>query len=110
RNHPDRDKKRGRIWRVQHQAQTPFPVPDFTRLSGDELLAKLGGESLAQSHLAWQAITDRQMQELTPTLREMLSGRSGGRVLADGARIGALWALEGLRAVTLTTLQPLLAD
>src|SRR5688572_3252655 len=55
RTHPDRDKTRGRIWRVKHKEQTPFPVPDFTKLSGDELLAKLGGPSLAQSHLGWQA-------------------------------------------------------
>src|SRR5437867_11444107 len=85
RNHPDRDKKRGRIWRVQHHDQKPFPVPDFTTLSGDELLIKLGGDSLAQSHLAWQAIIDRQMKELTPALHGMLSGRAGGRTLSDGA-------------------------
>src|SRR6266700_3226986 len=71
RNHPDRDKKRGRIWRVQHRSQTPFTVPDFTRLSGEELLAKLGGESLAQHHLAWQAMTDRQVRERIPELRAM---------------------------------------
>jgi putative membrane-bound dehydrogenase-like protein len=57
RNHPERDKKRGRIWRVKHREQKPFPVPDFAKLSGDELVAKLGGDSLAQTHLAWQAIT-----------------------------------------------------
>ncbi|HXG49390.1 MAG TPA: PVC-type heme-binding CxxCH protein, partial [Methylomirabilota bacterium] len=66
RNHPERDKKRGRIWRVKHKNVKPFDVPDFTKLSGDALLAKLGGASLQQSHMAWQAITDRQMKELTP--------------------------------------------
>jgi len=106
RNHPDRDKKRGRIWRVQHRSQTPFPVPDFTKLSGEELLAKLGGDSLAQSHLAWQSITDRQMRELVPSLRSMLSGRG----ISDGARIGALWSLEGLGAVDAAALEPLFAD
>jgi len=106
RNHPDRDKKRGRIWRVQHRSQTPFPVPDFTKLSGEELLAKLGGDSLAQSHLAWQAITDRQMRELAPSLRSMLRGHA----VSDEARIGALWSLEGLGAVDAAALEPLFKD
>src|SRR5439155_17397795 len=110
RNHPDRDKKRGRIWRVKHREQQPFPVPDFTKLSGEELLAKLGGDSLTQHHLAWQAIVDRQMKELTPALRAMLSGRWKGRELTDGARMGALWALEGLAAVDAAAVAPLLAD
>jgi putative membrane-bound dehydrogenase-like protein len=110
RNHPDRDKTRGRIWRVKHREQTPFAVPDFARLSGNELLAKLGGESLAQHHLAWQAITDRQVKELIPELRAMLSWRRGVTPVSDGARIGALWALEGLDAVDLPTLKPLFRD
>src|SRR6185369_13972417 len=38
RNHPDRDKTHGRIWRVKATAQKPFEVPDFTKLSGDDLL------------------------------------------------------------------------
>src|SRR5437588_11191379 len=50
------------------------------------------------------------MKALVPALRGMLSGRWGGRVLSDGARIGALWSLEGLGAVDATLLNPLLAD
>jgi putative membrane-bound dehydrogenase-like protein len=105
RNHPERDKKRGRIWRVRHQDQPPLPVPDFTRISGEPLLAKLGGPSLMQSHLAWQAITDRQLNEFAPALR---------RIALDAAqpparRLAALWALEGLHAATTEMLKALLA-
>jgi hypothetical protein len=92
RNHPDRDKKRGRIWRVKHKDAKPLEVPDFMKLSGDELLARLGGENTPQSHLAWQAITDREMKELAPKLKSIVSDKS----LKAGKRIGALWALEGL--------------
>jgi putative membrane-bound dehydrogenase-like protein len=92
RNHPDRDKKRGRIWRVKHGGQKPYEVPDFLKLSGDELIAKLGGANTPQSHLAWQAIGDRQMNELAPALKKAFNdtGAPGGR------RIAALWALEAL--------------
>ena len=60
RNHPERDKKRGRIWRVKHKDQKCFPVPDFTKLAEGEIVGKLGGQSLAQSHLAWQTLVDKR--------------------------------------------------
>ena len=106
RNHPDRDKKRGRLWRVKPRDWKPFEVPDFMRLSGDELIAKLGGPSLAQSHLAWQAITDRQLTDLAPRLKSLLADPAQPVV----RRIAALWALEGLHAVDVGILRPLLSD
>ena len=97
RNHPDRDKTRGRIWRVKAQTAKPFDVPDFTRLGGDALIAKLGGDSLAQSHLAWQAIGDRAA-ELN---RESAVGEKCLAIWKDGAqpaarRIQAAWAAAGM--------------
>ncbi len=106
RNHPERDKKRGRIWRVKHRERKPFPVPDFAKLSGDELIAKLGGDSLAQTHLAWQAITDRQLTNLAPKLKARIADKSQ----TAAKRIASLWALEGLRQVDAGTLTPLLAS
>ncbi len=105
RNHPDRDKTRGRIWRVKAKAAKPFDVPDFTKLSGDELIAKLGGDSLAQSHLAWQAIGDRGItsmyfsnqgnSETQAKLWKMLKMKDPS---ASSARVlGALWAIEEAR-------------
>jgi putative membrane-bound dehydrogenase-like protein len=102
RNHPDRDKTRGRIWRVKHSSQKPFAVPDFTTLPPDELVAKLGGQSLAQSHLAWQAITDRQLATLAPALKTVLADDTQ----AAARRIASLWALEGLHSVDAASLQP----
>jgi len=89
RNHPDRDKTRGRIWRVKSshlaprdertaaQAAKPssphttepsahlaerdgyYQIPDFTALSTDELIALLGTQPTARAHLAWQTLADR---------------------------------------------------
>ena len=114
RNHPERDKKRGRIWRVKHSDQKPLFVPDFTKLDSEALVSKLGGESTLQSHLAWQAISDRQLKELAPKLKSIVSDTSQ----AAGRRIAALWALEGLdgedhnngSAEYFSLLKPLLAD
>jgi len=106
RNFPGRDKTRGRIWRVKCQGQPPLAVPDFTKLSGDELLAKLGGPNTTQSHLAWQAIADRSLRELGPRLKSI----AGDKSQSVGRRIAALWALEGLHQVDVATLKPLLGD
>lgn len=95
RTHPERDKTRGRIWRVKHKSVKPLEVPDFTKLSEDQLLAKLSSASLAQTHLAWQAIADRDWSAA-------FSVRRGGaflirvRDLAANGNIAALWAMEGL--------------
>lgn len=86
RAHPDRDKTRGRIWRVKPslgvppsggkaitsnsaskspdntspaKAGTPNEIPDFITLSSDELIELLGTEPVAKAHLAWQTLTDR---------------------------------------------------
>jgi putative membrane-bound dehydrogenase-like protein len=106
RNHPERDKKRGRIWRVKHQDVKPFDVPDFNKLSGDALIAKLGGPALLQSHMAWQAIGDRGMKELAPKLKKI----AGDKRAETARRLGALFALEGLNSTDITTLKPLLGD
>ncbi|MDB6175408.1 MAG: hypothetical protein JWL59_4719 [Chthoniobacteraceae bacterium] len=106
RNHPDRDKTRGRIWRVKPVDQHPFPVADFTKLPGESLVAKLGGNSLTQSHLAWQAITDRQLVDLAPGLKTIVADKTE----PAGRRIASLWALEGLKKIDFAILQPLLSD
>jgi hypothetical protein len=89
RKHPDRDKTRGRIWRVKAKAAKPFDVPDFTKLSGDELIAKLGGDSVTQSHLAWQALADRNEEKsFSSLLRTAIDGSS------PAMQIQALWVLD----------------
>lgn len=100
RNHPERDKTRGRIWRVKHKDVKPFEVPDFTKLSENQLLGKLSDNSLYQTHLAWQAITDRQLTSLVAPLRK----------LATGGNVPALWALEGLRSADSPTLEKMAHD
>jgi putative membrane-bound dehydrogenase-like protein len=94
RNHPGRDKTRGRIWRVRHKEQKPFAVPDFIKLSTDELFAKLGGNSLAQSHLAWQTLGEREGED---KLEEKLAAIIRDRRNSTARRIQALWALQETR-------------
>jgi putative membrane-bound dehydrogenase-like protein len=118
RNHPERDKIRGRIWRVKATTQKPHEVPDFTKAGGDELLAKLGGPSVAQSHLAWQAIVDRGMKELVPQLQKLTRRidpedhvrKTISDPPATATRIAAFWALEGLDALNLEAIETFAKD
>jgi putative membrane-bound dehydrogenase-like protein len=99
RNHPDRDKKRGRIWRLKGAAQKGFPVPDFTKLPELELAGKLGSASVSQSHLAWQTLEDRRV--LSPATLAALQEKVRQPAPAppsapypDAARIQAFWTLQ----------------
>ncbi len=106
RNHPDRDKTRGRIWRVKATGQTPFAMTDFTKATGDELISKLGGQSLTQSHLAWQAIEDRGMKELAPKLAAVVSDQKA----SAAKRIQSAWVMEALKIANKETVASLLVS
>ena len=106
RNHPDRDKTRGRIWRVKPTGAKLFATPDFTKLSDDELIAKLGGESLTQSHLAWQTLAEKPEAKLTAKLVAIAADSSA----SPARRIQALWAASGDREANLSSLNYLCHD
>ncbi len=61
RTHPDRDKLRGRIWRIRHEKQKLFTVPDFTKLDGATLEKILQSPSLTQTQIAAQTLADRKI-------------------------------------------------
>lgn len=122
RNHPDRDKTRGRIWRIKPRSdgilpsetsvtagsRHSLPMPDLTKCAPEQLVSLLGSDNIKQSHLAWQAIIDRKLTELAPKLKAIIS--DGKAKTAE--RIEALWALEeiGPDKVLETVLKSLLSD
>jgi len=106
RNHPDRDKTRGRIWRVRQKDQPKREMIDLTKIPDAALLGYLGGDSLWQSHTAWQQIIDRKATALAPKLHAIIADTSA----KPERRISALWATEGLVSLDLDTLRPLLRE
>lgn len=92
RNHPDRDRVRGRIWRIRPAGIAPLPQEDLLAAKPERLVALLGTGPSTLTHLAWQTLVDRGLVELAPVLRERaLDARRPAR-----ERVPALWALEGL--------------
>src|SRR5258706_3936789 len=105
RNHPDRDKSHGRIWRVRHKDQPQRQVPDFTKLPDAQLVDFLGGDSLWQSHTAWQQIIDRNAVGLAPRLEAIVadSNASAGKptpavVAFEGDQHGTTYCAAALAA------------
>lgn len=105
RKHPDRDKTRGRIWRVRSKTMAPLPVVDLTTLSDDALIAKLGMAPICQAHLSWQALADRGGAGLNLKLRKLVADSAA----TDAKRIQALWVLQETNGLDPALLTPLFA-
>ena len=106
RTHPDRDKSRGRIWRIRHRDQPRIAPPDLTRLDDRALLAQLGTANALVSRLAWLELTDRHDTALAPDLEKI----SADSAAAPDRRLAALWALESLSPISTPLLLQLAAD
>lgn len=104
RNHPERDKVRGRIWRIRHASQPLREPPNVAAAATEDLPKFLGAKNARIADIAWQEIVDRGAKSLVPRL-EQLAVDTG----ADpAARVGALWSLEGLGAATPALLEKVL--
>ncbi len=106
RTHPDRDKSRGRIWRIRHRDQPRITPPDLTHLDDRALVAQLGAPNALVSRLAWLELTDRRATTVAPDLTHIISNRTA----ATDRRLAALWALESLQPISTALLLPLAAD
>lgn len=110
RAHPDRDKTRGRIWRVKPKA-AKTEVADFTKMSAEDLIVSLGKEPAAQAHLAWQTLADR----LTPfqtASKNVDAAKLNEKVKSSPSNaasvVQSLWCLEAAQHVTTEMLKDLL--
>jgi putative heme-binding domain-containing protein len=106
RNHPDRDRERGRIWRIRHASQPLREPIAVARLPTAELPKHLGAANARIADLAWQEIVDRKATAVVPTLEK----QAADAAYPVAARLGSLWALEGLSCVPLPLLEKLVAD
>ena len=106
RNHPERDKTRGRIWRVRHESQPlRTDLPNLYLAPENELLNHLRAANTWEVNAAWQEIVDRHAVSLAPKLAGIVMDEERPNDL----RLRALWCLEGLGVVQLTQLEKLAA-
>jgi putative heme-binding domain-containing protein len=95
RDHPDRDKTRGRIWRVRHESMPRRSVPDLTRARDEQLVKALSAANAWEARAARHQIIDRKAK-VAPALRALIRQKTTPVDLL----VNALWALEGLGAVS----------
>ncbi len=95
RDHPDRDKKRSRIWRIRHRDQERAAPLDVSAVANRELVPLLSSRSTWTSRAAWHQIADRGATELAPELLRLAASPAPDDADVP-ARILALWALEDL--------------
>ncbi len=101
RAHPDRDKTRGRIWRVKRSRHSPSDVthasehdsnaiPDFTQIDTAQLTAMLDQAPIGRAHLAWQELQDRgQLPPEHWASREYLEDATFGKITRLGRQLTA---------------------
>jgi putative heme-binding domain-containing protein len=106
RNHPDRDRVRGRIWRIRHSSQPVREPIDIAKVPTADLPRHLSAKNNRLADLAWQEIVDRDAKSLLPELARLAADAKA----PTEARIGALWALEGLGGAATPLLEKLVAD
>jgi putative heme-binding domain-containing protein len=100
-DHPQRDRTRGRIWRVVYRGverDQPQPLADvdLAEASVDELIAVLASPSLDQRMLATDQLTDRIGTIAIVPLRRLLTDAPNPL-----ARVHAMWALFRFDALKL---------
>ena len=106
RTHPDRDKTRGRIWRIKPKDAKIAAAPDLTKLPATGLLELLGHPNSRIARMAWAETGDRRDAGMLPALRSLATDQSQG----IARRLGALWAMQEMGSLDAATLALLAAD
>jgi putative membrane-bound dehydrogenase-like protein len=106
RTHPERDRVRTRVWRIRHRSMPKLEPRDFARAAPQELLASLESTRTWESRAAWHEIVDRGLLELVPVLK----ARALDKQADVGARMLALWCLEGLKQIDAEVASELMHD
>ena len=104
REHPDRDKAHGRIWRIRYLGAKPPKPVNFLTLPTAQLPGHLKAPILWAKRAAWHQIVDRGAKELALEVAKICADASQD----ETTRIIALWSLEGLKHYDRTLMATLL--
>jgi putative membrane-bound dehydrogenase-like protein len=106
RDHPARDKSRGRLWRIRHQSQPRRTIPNVAAAPTADLVKHLQASSTWEMRAAWHQIAARKAVELAPALIALARNPQ----TPEDIRIHALWSLEGIGHFDPTLCTTLLAS
>jgi mono/diheme cytochrome c family protein/glucose/arabinose dehydrogenase/HEAT repeat protein len=97
----------GRIWRVVHGggASARGPRPALSRAAPQQLVATLDHANGWWRDTAQRLLVERQDRSAVPALADLVASAPDWRT-----RLHALWTLDGLDAITVEVLTPVLRD
>ncbi|MEY4566411.1 MAG: hypothetical protein RLY14_1381, partial [Planctomycetota bacterium] len=105
--HPDRDRFRGRIWRIRY-APTGQPAAtatlDLHQQSLETLVESLGSSNLTLRRLASDELTDRRQAKSIPSLQQGLANKN------PLVRSSSMWCLYRLNSLSPESIQQLSSD
>ncbi|MDB4265253.1 DUF1080 domain-containing protein [bacterium] len=104
--HPERDKTRGRIWRIRHKDQARPTPPNLAKATNPELLEHLRNDNALIQRHSWLEITDRKATDLLPQLKSLIVDQTE----ALDIRLAALWAAEELGGADSSLLSAIATD
>jgi putative membrane-bound dehydrogenase-like protein len=102
---PDRDHRHGRIWRITHQEQREFDVPNLAKAASGDLVNALQHPNFWVRLNAQRLMMERQDKSVVPALASLLQTNRMMYV-----RVHALWTLHLLNALADTNLVAAIAD
>ncbi|MEK6236920.1 MAG: hypothetical protein N2C14_19605, partial [Planctomycetales bacterium] len=110
-NHPKRDRRRGRIWRIVYRgnaagAKPLQPSPDLTKLDAKQLAALLASRNLVVRTLVANYLVDLGTADAATAARSVLQEKSS----SAEQRSHALWVVERLTGLDDATAARLAKD
>jgi putative membrane-bound dehydrogenase-like protein len=106
RTHPERDKTRGRIWRIKPKGAASPAVPDLKAADSAALVAALDHPSALVSRFAWLELGKRRDASIVPVLTAIVKDAAASLP----KRLNAFWALEEMGALDAALLTRCSAD
>lgn len=107
RTHPDRDKTRGRIWRIRPKGVPVPEVPDLAKMDSPDLLKALDHPNARVARMAWKQFG---AMRLHASAAPLLEGRALDKDLPLPGRLNSIWALVEMRRMTPALLKKLAGD
>jgi putative heme-binding domain-containing protein len=99
-DHPGRDRKSGRIWRITYQGDASDKV-DWSQATIDQLIEGLGSEVFHHRMLATDRLVDFEGEKAIAPLKAILADPKA----APKQKVHALWALKRMDALTFAELR-----
>ena len=106
RTSPDRDKTRGRIWRIRAKGAPVPEVPNLAAMDAADLVKALDHPNARVTRLAWKELGRRGDAKVVP----VLEARALDKSLALSGRLNSIWSLQEMGALTPALLVKLAGD